>query len=241
MKLVRMRGFTLIEVAIVLVVIGLIVAVVTSGKTLVRAAQIRSVTSDISKYGTAVRLFKMQYDALPGDISNATTYWSTASGNGDGDGAMEWENELVYLWQHLSLAGIIIGPYSGVVAYNPGVTYPNGSLPGTGFYIGTVLGGGIQAYGWAESGANTIVYGSVVPGVNNGQPYAASLTAPEAYNLDAKLDDGRPYSGIARIRADGGTTCATGAYATHPNATQVSNNQFNITGTGVLCAPAISF
>jgi prepilin-type N-terminal cleavage/methylation domain-containing protein len=63
----KIMGFTLVELSIVIVVIGLIIGVVTAGQSLVRQAQIRSVLNDVNKYKTAWNAFKLQYDALPGD------------------------------------------------------------------------------------------------------------------------------------------------------------------------------
>jgi prepilin-type N-terminal cleavage/methylation domain-containing protein len=72
-------GFTLIEMAIVLVVIGLIVGGVLVGQDLIRAAYIRAQISQIEKVNTAVNTFYGKYQALPGDmnISTATAFQFT--------------------------------------------------------------------------------------------------------------------------------------------------------------------
>src|SRR5476649_123700 len=63
-------GFTLIELSIVLVIIGLIVGGVLTSRDLIAAAQIRAQISQIEKYQTAVNTFRGKYGYLPGDIPN---------------------------------------------------------------------------------------------------------------------------------------------------------------------------
>jgi hypothetical protein len=110
------------------------------GRDLIKAAQIRKVTTEIEKYRTAVWTFRDKFAALPGDMPNATNFWGTApdctfaagagagsySGtcNGDGNGSIintssGGVNGIEYMkfWQHLSLAGLIDGgPYGGLLA-----------------------------------------------------------------------------------------------------------------------------
>jgi len=136
-------GFTLVELSIVLVIIGLILGGVTLGRNLVRGAEIRSVISDAQRYQAAIVMFKDRYDAMPGDMPNATQYWGRADGganltqncanpdtdvgtgtqtcNGNGDGlvasAPTWplnNSEGFRFWQHLANAGFIEGKFTGV-------------------------------------------------------------------------------------------------------------------------------
>jgi prepilin-type N-terminal cleavage/methylation domain-containing protein len=92
-------GFTLIELSIVLVIIGLIVGGVLVGQDLIKAAEVRATISQIEKYNTAVNTFYGKYQALPGDMNistattfgfNATTHNGTgSSGRGDGNGVID--------------------------------------------------------------------------------------------------------------------------------------------------------
>jgi prepilin-type N-terminal cleavage/methylation domain-containing protein len=68
-------GFTLVELSIVLMIIGLLVSGILVGKDMIRAAELRSITSEKDQFQTAVNLFKNKYLGLPGDLSNATAFW----------------------------------------------------------------------------------------------------------------------------------------------------------------------
>jgi prepilin-type N-terminal cleavage/methylation domain-containing protein len=83
------QGFTLVELAIVLVIIGLLIGGVLVGSALIRTAELQSAVQDKDRLVTAVNIFRDKYGALPGDMGNATDYWGTASGgcpNGVGTG-----------------------------------------------------------------------------------------------------------------------------------------------------------
>ena len=131
------QGFTLLELSIVLVIIGLIIGGVTVGQELIRSAELNSVVSDVNKYKTAINTFKLKYNALPGDMDNAEDYWGTAATgaacqttagtatqtcNGDGDGTIDYMHstsgntlhESWRAWQHLSNAEIVPGSYTGI-------------------------------------------------------------------------------------------------------------------------------
>ena len=105
---VNKSGFTLIELSIVIVIIGLIVAGVVGGQQLVKQAQMRSVITEVNKYKMAVNTFRLEYGTYPGDLSNASSYWSSCtdvSGNTcDGNGNKSVDSgstEKVRFWEHL--------------------------------------------------------------------------------------------------------------------------------------------
>ncbi len=118
------RGFTLIELSIVLVIIGLIVGGVLVWQELIRAAEVRAMISDKDKVSTAIFTFKDKYSYLPSDLPNATTMLTTNTGysieNGNGDGTIEdqcsvslpWpiNTEYLSIWPHLAAAGVLWTP-----------------------------------------------------------------------------------------------------------------------------------
>ncbi|MGB1540395.1 MAG: prepilin-type N-terminal cleavage/methylation domain-containing protein, partial [Rickettsiales bacterium] len=64
-------GFSLVELSIVLVILGLLTGGILGGQSLIRAAELRSVSKEYEKYQTAINIFKDKYFALPGDFNNA--------------------------------------------------------------------------------------------------------------------------------------------------------------------------
>jgi prepilin-type N-terminal cleavage/methylation domain-containing protein len=205
------KGFTLVELSIVIVIIGLIVAAVSAGQSLVRQAKIKSITTDKDVYFSAIRAFELEYGALPGDIANAKTFWPALSyTGGDGDKKIIGQTEGAYAWQQLQLAGLINnGSYNGVYvnAEVPGINVGKASFSiDTGFLL---FAFGINLNWWGYS--NAAVYGLYYPVVMGfgkvsladgyNVPYAA-LLAGEAYAIDNKFDDGLPNKG--EIFADNG-------------------------------------
>ncbi len=122
------KGFTLIEMSIALVVIGLLVGGILAGQDLMNAAAIRAQISQIEKYQTAVRTFQLKYGYLPGDIPDpqASSFGfmprGALDGQGDGNGFLASNcantagstsglqngcGETAVFWVDLSLAGLI--------------------------------------------------------------------------------------------------------------------------------------
>jgi prepilin-type N-terminal cleavage/methylation domain-containing protein len=114
----RSSGFTLLEMAIVLVIIGLLLAGVLKGQELLTSARVRSIVQQQDGIRTAYFGFVDRYRSPPGDYANAvgnvpnvSTACATA-GNGNGDSRIEEANgESILAWEHLAKSGFLIGAY----------------------------------------------------------------------------------------------------------------------------------
>lgn len=218
-------AFSLVELAIVLVILGLLAGGVLSGQSLIRAAQLRSVSTDISRFNTAISSFRDKYFALPGDLANATSFWgkddTNCTGdagtakipgtcNGDGNGVLAGGSgqgataEIFQFWKQLALAGLIEGTYSGLS--NPGSSSGRSAKPGYNVPVsklGPNIGYAVENWGvqtggvtWAGSYGNAYIFGGAVAGCC---PTEITVLKPEeAWNIDSKLDDGKPAQGFVR-------------------------------------------
>jgi prepilin-type N-terminal cleavage/methylation domain-containing protein len=108
---VLQKGFTLVELSVVIVIIGLIVAGVTAGQSLVELGRIRSAIGDIQKYKVAYNTFYLEYNSIPGDFNLATRYWPGLTSNGNGNKTIRCNDsnpeETGFVWQHMQLAKLM--------------------------------------------------------------------------------------------------------------------------------------
>lgn len=254
------HGFSLVELSIVLVILGLLTGGILTGQSLIRAAELRSVITEFKIYQTAVLSFRDKYFALPGDMKNATDFWGaahsspstcgttassdthTCNGDGDGDGVIEdigssstGSHELYRAWQHLSNAGLIEGRYSGVKG--PGaVTWD------------AVIGENIPASklgnaGWAIHQAMSVTghahffdknYGTRLQfgaDITNGTVNAPVLTPKELWNFDTKIDDGLPGKGDVMTLKSTSTLNPNCATTSSP-----TTAEYNLLSDEVLCS-----
>lgn len=104
------RGFTLVEIAIVLVIIGLLLGGVLKGQGLIDSARVKNIIQQTTSLSAAVNAYQDKFRALPGDDAQAAFHAPGATGNGNGDGQI---TEYQLAPQHLALAGFITGSYNG--------------------------------------------------------------------------------------------------------------------------------
>ena len=228
-------AFTLIELSIVLVIIGLIVGGVMTGIDLVNAANIRAQISQIEKYQTAVHTFQLKYGYLPGDIPEPAAsgfgfvigHRGNCAGTGDGDGLLEgtWtcagqggqmgNGEIAMFWSDLSNAGLIDQKFNFAAYADTFINittgyYPKAKLSGSVYVSDMACGDWPTCV--AATGTNYFII-SNVGGIGTGPVEIAgtpSLTVQQAYAIDSKIDDGMPQTGNVTTRymcnANNGTT-----------------------------------
>jgi prepilin-type N-terminal cleavage/methylation domain-containing protein len=252
-------GFSLVELSIVLVILGLLAGGVLSGQSLIRAAGLRSVTTDFQRYSTAVMSFRDKYLAVPGDMANATAFWGaaatgadcyagansgkkTCNGTGDGKvittavGAAANFTEPFMAWQHLANAGLIEGSYTGVagpsrVDHATKDNVPRGKISNSYWFIfnwNTTMNNDPGAFN-GDYFDNLLQIGALSTG---GTPATPVLKPEESWNIDTKIDDGKPAQGRYRERM--WDTCTDAATAA---ATSVS---YLLTETSATCVPILT-
>lgn len=241
-------GFSLVELSIVLVILGLLVGGILAGQSLIRAAEMRSITTEKDRYVTAISAFRDKYLALPGDIRN-TNNFANITEQGDGNGqvnptAATGTNEIYAFWENLAGAGLAEGTYTPGVAYSAtssaaGTTNPRSRLANAGWNVGyigavatnganTALGGVTYTSFFAKNYNNALTIGG---GTNAYNP-TAILKPEEAWNVDTKVDDGRPDNGNVLSLNSQHTAAATAGRCTFTNTTI----QYQLSDAGTNCS-----
>lgn len=184
----KQQGFTLIEIAIVLVIIGLLIGGVLKGQELIRTAQVRSLITDMDGLKTAVFGFHDRFRAQPGDISNATSLIGNGAvncKNGCDDGRIApWPNTSL-VTNHLSASGFYTGPFS---------TFENNNEPTTQNAPANPWGGPMFVANWDEFNVNGAKSKSTANGIYTGGLISAAILA----EIDRRIDDGNPQLGSFR-------------------------------------------
>lgn len=184
-------GFTLIEIAIVLVIIGLLLGGVLKGQELITGARVRNLISQQDGIKAAYFGFLDRYRALPGDYAQATTNITGATVNGNGNGQIQSGAEEVAVWEHLSRAGFINGSYTA------GAAYSTASGPTNPYSMFLVLRNDTDYEGAGSTTRHNLKTGNQIP---------ADILA----EMDRKVDDGNPRLGAFRFSAH---TAAAGGVA----------------------------
>jgi prepilin-type N-terminal cleavage/methylation domain-containing protein len=184
----KQSGFTLIEIAIVLVIIGLLLGGVLKGQELITSARVRNLISQQDGVKAAFFGFQDRFRAFPGDYTAAVTNIpnvSTAAcgggiGNGNGrienSGAAPATTEFRLAWEHLSKAGFITGNYTCAAADSATTTPVNPY----GVYLEVVYDG---------------VYGVAASPTRHNVKTGAQIPVEIISEMDRKIDDGAPSTG----------------------------------------------
>jgi prepilin-type N-terminal cleavage/methylation domain-containing protein len=191
----RQSGFTLVEIAIVLVIIGLLLGGILKGQEMITQAKIKNVVNDFNGITAAVNSYQDRYRALPGDDLNAATRW-TALGAiaGDGNGVL--------------CTGACPSPVVAPNVYNNAVTTTAGApevnlfwwdLRLAGFVGGTTASGAGSSASQPNNAANGIM-GVQTGGMGFTSNIVCSSNLPDkiAIAVDTQMDDGNAMTGQER-------------------------------------------
>lgn len=237
----RQSGFTLLELAVVMMCVGLIMGGLLVAQGMIRTSKVNAILGEFSRYTAAVTDFRDKYQSLPGDMATAENFWGsdtacpatpytatphTATCNGDGNGHIDGTTEPFRAWQQLADAGFITGNYTGVM----GAGGANHHVFGGNAPASVLDGGGFDLFYAGNKSADANYYDGYYPlrlglgGMSATSFFYNSLFAPdEALMLDLKVDDGSPAMGNLRTYKsplNPGCTTADTSAATYNTATK---------------------
>ena len=220
------HGFTLVEIAIVLVIIGLLLGGILRGSELITSARVRALISQQDGIKAAYYGFAERFRASPGDYEQATLNIRGATQNGNGNGRIESAtipNESILAWEHLTQAGFLSPTY----VYNATESALTTLSNSYGVYQQIIYDG---VYG----GGTTAAPSPLRHNIKTGSQIPVHILA----EADRKIDDGMPntggfqfsrYQGNAPAAPTDGTSAAPACTSATTaagmwNATNGSNN-----------------
>jgi len=200
----KQTGFTLIEIAIVLVIIGLLLGGVLKGQELITSARVRNLISQQDGVKAAYFGFLDRFRALPGDYSLAATNiaCTPACTNGNGNGQIltavtDGVDEYIAVWSHLASAGFINGSYAYAVAPETPASAPTNPYAR---YIQLIYDN---------------AYGTGTPALRHNIKTGNGIPSEILAEIDRKIDDGNPVGGVFQFSVyPGGTAGSAGTAPT---------------------------
>jgi prepilin-type N-terminal cleavage/methylation domain-containing protein len=243
-------GFTLVELAIVMIIIGLLIAGVLKGQALITNAQVTSTVAQTKAIEAATTTFRDTYNMLPGDMTTPNTKLPNCAaapcltpGNGNATldnlpsvAANVAANEGHQFFVHLNAASLLTGivPGVGVASDVWGGNFPAAKITGNGFFAGATTGVAAlvsQIGAVLPSGGLYLTITADATAAAGGAT-TLGLKPDQAFRIDTKLDDGSPDSG--EVRGIGVATCGVAGVAG-------AGGTYTTTTTNNVCALYIHF
>lgn len=202
-------GFTLVELAIVLMIIGLLIGGILRGQEMMVNARLQNVMKQVSSFSAAAVVFRDTYAAYPGDLATAqaripgcTAANSCQNGNGNGvmgnllevwrQGDQTIQSENAQFWKHLALTHLISGVRPNANASAFGTSHPTTPL-GSGWSVATSLRDPLDNTGSPLDGAVVLrMHSDLTSAVIEIPP---TISPKHAEYIDRKMDDGMPGTG----------------------------------------------
>lgn len=192
-------GFTLVEIAIVLVIIGLLLGGVLKGQELINSAKVKNFATDFRNIPLFIYGYQDKYRALPGDDKNAQAHVGAPT-NGDGNGVIDgnWNatsGESFNFWQHVRLAGLAAGTTD--------VAAPD--------YLPKNADGGTIGIASGVNSPITTLKGSYII-------CSSGILGRFAKQLDITMDDGSTATGSMQVIGSGAAASTTAGAGAASNA-----------------------
>ena len=183
------KGFTLVELSIVLVIIGLLIGGILVAQSMIEATRVQSAIREVQQYSVLFGNFKERYGQLPGD----TNLFPDA---GDKDGLIEYpgggaQGEWYRAWQHLYEAWMVDVAYTGLK--NGWLVIGGENAPDSDVYDGAVY---TVSYNAGGSGYTTAGHYFYLGAPSSGSVNTTGIIpVNSAMAIDVKMDDGQPDTG----------------------------------------------
>lgn len=210
-------GFSLVEMAVALVITGILIAGVLKGTELIESARLNRLVAQIQEYHIATTSFWERYGALPGDYSRASRTIDKHLKNGEGRGRLSGQglqkgSSSLNFWSHLALAGLMSPPGKqeelGEAAFGKGAP-------------ATDLGGGVTAE--SNPGKGLVGHWFIVGNAFGNHGKGALLTPNQAMRVMSKVDTPQPL--VGKVQARDGVDVSTGSCVNGKGEFNVENKQ----------------
>jgi prepilin-type N-terminal cleavage/methylation domain-containing protein len=223
-------GFTLVELAIVMIVIGLLIGGIFSGLRLVENANVQKTINDIKAIESATLTFRDTYGRLPGDLRNpavrlvdCTTPPCSLAGNGNRrldpvQGVLDWNDpisnamERYTYWSQLKASDLLGMPIQNSNDMSFGVGQPDAPIGGGYRMTDFGPGGWNNPQGGVASGNTKLMITGVESADMESAP-AFTVSCQSIRSVDEKIDDRDPLKGKI---AGWGCALATGSCCPGP-------------------------